>query len=424
MKKILDKFKKIYATSLGGGISWNMVALGFMAISGLIYQAIIKGVYGDATNGLFGQAFSYYVAAAQLAVCGIHFSVLKYVSEFHEDDDKVAKIYGSSLIATAIIAIIIVGLSYLALYIVSFFTNDELLSYLYFIIPALFFFSINKVTLNYLNGLSRMKEYAVFQSLRNILIIVSVVVLVLLKLPGKYLVLSFLISELILFLTLGVYALKTHYIKLKLDKEWFLEHLRYGYKIMPGNFVLELNARMDVMILGWFASDTIVGIYYFALRFAEGFYQLLVVVRRNINPVIARNASKKEFNLLDELKQSLTKYSKYLIPISAVLVLFGYCVLAYIIGRDLSGFFPLLIVVAAIVATSKYIIFGNTLNQSGFPSQEARLNIITLCTNIALNFALIPFLGMFGAAIGTAVSYIVFSVILYKSTKKYVNYKI
>ena len=71
-----------------------MVALGFMAVSGIIYQMVIKGVYGDAVNGLFGQAFAYYVAAAQLAVCGIHFSVLKYASEFHDDQEKLPKILG------------------------------------------------------------------------------------------------------------------------------------------------------------------------------------------------------------------------------------------------------------------------------------------------------------------------------------------
>ena len=424
MNKFLDKLKKIYSSNLGGGISWNMVALGFMAVSGLIYQAVIKGVYGNATLGLFGQAFAYYAAAAQLAVCGIHFSVLKYVSEFHDDEEKLAKIFGSSILATSAVSAVTVGIFYGVLYAISFITNDALISYLYLTVPALFFFSINKVVLNYLNGLSRMKEYAVFQSLRNIMYVVSIVIIALLKFPGKYLVLCFLITEAILFAVLAVYALKTNYIKLSLDKAWFKEHFRYGFKIMPGNLVLELNARMDVMILGWFASDAIVGIYSFALRFAEGFYQLLVVIRRNINPIIARNVSKKEFALLDELKSKLVKYARHLVPISAVFITIGYCVLAYLIGGEMSGFFPLLIVMTSITANSKYIMFGNMLNQSGFPSQEARLNIATLSTNILLNLALIPFLGMYGAAIGTAVSYIVFSVILHQSVNSKINYRI
>ena len=424
MKRILDKLKKIYATSLGGGISWNMVALGFMAVSGLIYQGVIKGVYGDATNGLFGQAFAYYVAAAQLAVWGIHFSVLKYASEFHDDDEKLAKILGSSLLATAMVGIVVVGISYLVLFVASKLTNDSLISYLYYTVPALFFFSINKVSLNYLNGLSRMKEYAVFQTLRNILIILFIVIMVAIKLPGQYLTLCFLMSEFLLFIITMIYAIKSNYIKFKLDKEWVKEHFRYGFKIMPGNLVLELNARMDIMILGWFVSDAIVGVYYFALRFAEGFYQLLVVVRRNINPVIARNVSKNDFTALEELKSTLSKYSKYLIPACAVLITGGYAFVNYLLDGAFSGLIPLAIVMLSITVTSKYIMFGNTLNQSGYPAHEARLNIATLGTNIVLNLALIPILGMYGAAIGTAVSYVVFSVILYKSVKNKIDYKI
>ena len=163
-----------------------------------------------------------------------------------------------------------------------------------------------------------MKEYAVFQTLRNIFIILFIVIMVIMKLPGQYLTLSFLMSEFLLFIITVIYAIKSHYIKIEVDRDWVKEHFRYGFKIMPGNLVLELNARMDVMILGWFLSDAVVGVYYFALRFAEGFYQLLVVVRRNINPVIARNVSKKDFTALGELKGTLSKYSKYLIPASAV----------------------------------------------------------------------------------------------------------
>lgn len=426
MNKNIDKLKKMYSTNLGGGISWNMVALGFMAISGLIYNSIILGVYGKETIGLFNLAFAYYAAIAQLSVCGIHFSVLKYVSEFHADEEKVAKIFGSSLISTVIISFSMVLISYAVLFGISCLANIELISYLYYIVPALFFFSINKVTLNYLNGLSRMKEYAVFQSLRNIIIISAIIIIVLLQLPGKFLVLCFLAAELLLFLTLVAYAIKTHYIKLKIDKDWMKEHIRYGFKVMPGNLVLELNARMDVIILGLLTNNAIAGIYSYLLRFAEGFYQLLVVVRRNINPLIARHMSKKDLKALDELKHGLLKYSKYLVPLCAALITGGAVAVVYLLGRPdtLDAFFPMVIVMVSIAATAKHIMFGNTLNQSGFPSQEARLNIVTLLTNIVLNLTLIPLLGMYGAAIGTAVSYIVFSVILQYSVKKQINYKI
>lgn len=425
MDAILGKLKKMLSSQLGGGISWNMVSLGFMAVGGLLYNFIIMKVYGEATVGLFNQAMAYYVAIAQLGVCGMHFSTLKYTSEFHDDEDKLSKIIGSSMLATTLVALLITMLTYLIVRVADIFIKRELITYLYYIIPALFFFSLNKVALNYLNGRFKMKEYAVFQSLRNIFIISAVVLFVIFKAPGEVLVLCFTVSEVLLFICIVGYAIKSNYIKLSVDKAWFKEHLRYGLKIMPGSLVLELNARMDVMILGWLTNDSITGIYSFALRFAEGFYQLLVVVRRNINPLIARFMVKHDLDGFNKFKNDLVKYTKYLVPACAALITAGFAGICLIFFEDnLDGFMPMVIVMASITINSTYIIFGNTLNQSGFPSNEARLNIATLMTNVILNLALIPFMGMYGAAIGTAVSYIVFSIILYYSIKKKLKYKL
>jgi O-antigen/teichoic acid export membrane protein len=195
---------------------------------------------------------------------------------------------------------------------------------------------------------------------------------------------------------------------------------------MPGSLVLELNARMDVMILGWLTNDSITGIYSFALRFAEGFYQLLVVVRRNINPQIARFMASHNLDGFNKFKKDLVKYTKYLVPLGAVAITLGFVIISVVYSgvENLEALGPMIIVMLSITLNSTYIIFGNTLNQSGFPASEANLNIITLMTNIVLNFALIPFMGMYGAAIGTAVSYIVFSIILYYSIKSKLKYKL
>jgi O-antigen/teichoic acid export membrane protein len=428
MDAILGKLKKMFSSQLGGGISWNMVSLAIMAVSGILYNLIIGAKYGKATVGLFNQAMAYYVAIAQLCVCGMHLSTLKYTSEFHDDEEKVSKIIGSSLVSTAIVSLLVSVFAYLVLKAIDIFIDDKIITYVLYVLPALFFFAINKIILNYLNGLSRMKEYAVFQSLRYIFIISAIIIFIIFKARGEYLVLCFLISEFLLLICMGVYAIKADYIKLKFDKAWFKEHLRYGLKIMPGNLVLELNANMDVMILGWFASDSVVGIYSFALKFAVGFYQLLVVVRRNINPLIARFMAKHDIDGLDEFKKGLVKYTKYLVPAFAVAITVGFAIISLLFGGEgkeyIAGIVPLIIVMVSITVNSTYIIFGNTLNQSGLPTSEARLNIATLMTNVILNLALIPFLGMYGAAIGTAVSYIVFSIILYYSIKSKLKYKL
>ena len=41
-------------------------------------------------------------------------------------------------------------------------------------------------------------------------------------------------------------------------------------------------------MLGYFMSDTIVGIYSFASTFAEGFAQLSTVIRQNVDPIVGK----------------------------------------------------------------------------------------------------------------------------------------
>ena len=47
----------------------------------------------------------------------------------------------------------------------------------------------------------------------------------------------------------------------------------------------EVNTRVDILVLGYFHGDTLVGVYSFAAILAEGFSQLPMVVRRSIDPL-------------------------------------------------------------------------------------------------------------------------------------------
>ena len=53
----------------------------------------------------------------------------------------------------------------------------------------------------------------------------------------------------------------------------------YGAKSALAGVMLELNAKVDIWMIGVFLSDKLVGIYTFAAMVAEGVYQLLVVLQ-------------------------------------------------------------------------------------------------------------------------------------------------
>ena len=62
--------------------------------------------------------------------------------------------------------------------------------------------------------------------------------------------------------------------ELKVDRVWLKRHIQFGARSVLGGVAVELNTRVDVLVLGLFTSEAQVGIYSFAAFFVEGFLQL------------------------------------------------------------------------------------------------------------------------------------------------------
>jgi len=158
--------------------------------------------------------------------------------------------------------------------------------------PGLFFFAVNKVLLAVTNGVSRMRAFAVFNALRYVLILAGLLVAMALELDSDALAFVFTFSEGLLFLGLAVE------VALQLGRgaaagwvRWSFEHLRYGLKSAASGMLLELNSRVDVLMVGYFLDDARVGIYSYAAILAEGVIHPLVVLQNNYNPLLAQHVA-------------------------------------------------------------------------------------------------------------------------------------
>jgi len=404
-----------------GDIILNMISMVFVGISGLLYTSIIALYYTPAVLGLFNTTYAYYIVFSQVSAFGIHFSVLKYTSEYAQNQEMIKKIFSTSIVGTLLASISFSIILFVAFRIIALYYPGEILTALNLILPALIFFSLNKVLLNYLNGLMEMKKFAFYYSFRYVLLILSIIILTVLRADGLYLSVSFFLSEFLMFVVMIIHLATKKLVHWSFDRSWLQKHFKFGSCIFLGNLVLDLNTRVDVIILGFFTDQAVVGIYSFALVFAEGFYQILMVLRRNINPRITRYYKDDPLNL-EKLKNNISKKLKIFVPILCGLVFLAFYVLCILLNRDsyLLGIVPLLFLAISISINSFSIVFGNTMSQTGFPTQETMINLYTILANIAGNFLLIPFWGMVGAAISTSVSYFVFARVLSHYCKKYI----
>lgn len=413
--------KQIHNNEFLQGIIWNYGSLIILSISGFLFNCLILYFYDTTALGVFNRGYAWYLVLSQISVWGIHMSVLKLTPEYKTDIQKCEEMLNDALIGVLIHSVVVVCVTEAILpLLVS--GHEDLLKSLQIVVPGLVFFSLNKVMLNYINGLSEMKAYAFFQSLRYIVIVFTIFVLGVLSCDSNWLLFSFVQAEIVTFLLSVGYLLYKGLIGKHISFKYLRQHIQFGTHILPANMVIELNTKVDIICLGFVLQDDyLIGIYSFSIMFVEGFYQLYITVRRSINPKITecyvRNDSMRG---IEEINRNLKKYLRVFSPLALVLILIGYYVICRLLNQNdyTMGLGILLMVCSAIVLNGRSIIFGNILSQMGRPGAESIINTVTVVSNFVFNLILILGLGLWGAALATAISHFVFGITLRYSAKK------
>jgi len=176
-------------------------------------------------------------------------------------------------------------------------------------------------------------------------------------------------------------------------------------------------------MIGHFLDQTAVGLYSAAVKFAEIWYFLPIIICTSLFPAII-NAKLKSLNLYYNRLRNLY----ILIVIIALLVAIPTTLLApwaipFIFGQQ----YVLAVGILQIYiwsgvglylgwAVSQYLIAENLTRRLFI------IHLIALATNISLNIYLIPILGLTGAAWTTLLSYLILpAIVLLKKKKKLMN---
>jgi O-antigen/teichoic acid export membrane protein len=421
--KLIGLQREDLSSKFGQDVLWNIASYGVMAVSGIAINVIIWIVYSPDVLGVFNQVFAVYVIASQFAVAGIHLSVVKYVAQYATQ----VAIYRAINTAAILLSIVIAGLSAILLWLLSdqigiLLSSPQVARGIVYIAPALFFFSINKVLLSILNGLSRMKVYAFFQALRYILIVGALVTLILRDVPNEVLPFAFTIAEGILLVCLSVSLFKEFLLPpFVVLRKWILNHLEFGIKGLGSNVLLQMNTRVDVLVLGYFMTDFYVGIYSFVAIFIEGIYQLLIILRTVYNPLLVRLISDQKIEQLKSVINRGVRITYRFMIIGGVIAVLIYPMGA-LVSEDtllyLRSWPIFAILMSGIALSSGYIPFGQILVQAGQPGLHTIMTLLLVVFNFTLNLLLIPVLGLIGAAIATALAHCVGVFLLKIFTKR------
>jgi len=380
---------------------WNLGSLAVLAVAGIALNALIAALYDAA-----------YVFFSQVAVGGLDRSLLKEVAACAHERARVGATLGAALVPAGLLAALATLAFWLAREPIGrWLESPGTAEAIAWATPGLYFFALNKVLLAAVNGLQRMRTFAVCHALRYVLILVALGGFALFdreRTQAAHLAGVFSFAEALLFLVLALEVWRQ--VRGPVAPGWTAlvrPHIRFGLRSLGSGVLLELNARVDVLMIGWFLSDRDVGVYAFAAMISEGLYQLLNVLQNLYNPILARGLAARA---LAELHATIQKgkrrtYQGMLVVATLAVLLYPF---ALSLLTDKPGFegsvIPFRWLMLGVGLCAGYIPFAQTLLMAGFPGTHTLYMLLSVGINVIGNALLVPRLGLAGAAIATAAS--------------------
>ena len=410
----MNRWRALWGDKFSQGVLWNIVSLGIAGVGGVAVNYLVGQVYGAAGLGVFNQVYAGYIVMSQLAVLGVHSSVLTHVAASTDGAERRA------IVTSALPLTFMTALAMCALFAASahplarLLDSPEVAEGILWATPGLLCFALNKVILAALNGLQRMRAYAIFQAGRVVFMALGFVGCVLVHAGRATLPVILTIGELVtLVLSIGTIADHLGRTPRAALRRWTGLHLRFGVRGFLSGLFGELNTRIDVLILGYFVSDALVGAYSLAAMIAEGVYQVLIALRTNYAPVVVRLLGESADELVRTVRRVRNRVYVAALVFATIAAL-GYALVVPRITHDPElqrSWIYFAVLLAGMVLSSGYVPFNQILLWARRPGWHTIMIVVVVATSALANVALVARFGTIGAACATAATY-AFSVVL------------
>jgi O-antigen/teichoic acid export membrane protein len=395
-----------------------------LAVGGIAINSLILSLRGEGALGVFNQVYAIYIILSQLGVGGLQFSALTHITYVQKDVQQSADIATAALVLVLIFSLAITLIGYaLSSVAGTLLGSVDVQVGLKLVLPGLVFFALNKVLINILNALQQMRAYAVFRAIRFLLIPVFAVLIMVTGAPSAFLPATLTITEALLCMALVAY-IYPHVLPLSRPRSLSRHlrvHLSFGLRGVMTGVLTEMNTRIDVLLLGFVASDSLVGLYSFAAILAEGFAQFPIAVRYNVDPQLGQYFARSERSAITSFSHQIRRI---FVPIMVALGILAIMVYP-IVFRVLSGNDGLVeswvvfgILTAGYTLTSGYSPFNDILLIGGLPGWQTGLMLFTVLVNIILGIVLIPLLNLYGAAVAVCSTILIGTIALIIISKR------
>ena len=201
----------------------------------------------------------------------------------------------------------------------------------------------------------------------------------------------------------------------RIDSDFLIRIICYGFLPMLALLMNTLNYRIDVMMLKGFSSkaNSQIGIYSNGIALDEKVLLIPDALQEILLSKLAKDKGPEEVSLVCRLTFPLC------LIVSGFIVVLGKPFIFLLYGPEYSGAY---LVTAISVFGTAFMVFYKMISQYNIVNKKQRKNIVLLLigviVNVVLNCALVPFFGICGAAIATCLGFLSCSILFVFSFSK------
>ncbi len=379
--------------------AWMMGEQILRIIAGLFVGIWVARYLGPEQFGIFSYVLAFTAIFGGIAKFGLDDVV---VCELVKQPDLCDAYLGTAFWLKFIGAVIVIGLIGLTM---PFISNDTVIQLYIFIIAASFIFQSFEVIGFYFQSQVLSKNIAVCKIAQLFLSSLVKICLVLTQ------------SDLIWFVSVAAFdtaSLSFSYI-IAYKHLSFLFIFKYdiakkllksSVPMMLSTFLIAIYMKTDALMIRYFINDYAVGIYSVGVKMTEAFYFLGVIITASIYPALI-SSRKISVDKFYNRMQSLYTIMVWLAAVIAFLLsFFSRNVINFMYGTAYAESH----VVLSIYSWVLIFVFLSVANDKWFYIENRGLLLLAKISsgavvNVVLNFLLIPFLGISGAAISALVSF-------------------
>lgn len=399
--------KNVHRIFKGAGIVF------FGSVIGLCLRLLSKVLIARSVSisdfGIYSLASVVFSIAFVLSLLGLEEGTPRQIAYFRRTG-KVNNIVSSSLIISAISGIIVAALMFIYSDNMAIFFNKERLSFtIKFFSLALPFSVLTSTFLAIFRGFEMPRIRVYFSDvLKNGIFVGLLLIVFVMRLSLIGVLVSYVISILFTFICLAVMMLRKINFELTVDRTTTADLLKFSLPLLVAIILGMVMAWTDTLMLGYLRESKDVGLYSASHSLAGLIPIFLSSAGYMYIPVASQICSE---GLIDELGRIYKIVTKWIfsvtIPFFIILILYPKFVLGLFFGESYASACNVLRILSLGFMFHVVVgLNGASLIVLGGGRLLMYMTLIGAVSNVILNIFLIPMLGIIGAAVATAISYV------------------